>query len=53
MLLTWGPPDRLGHVIHLSDAIKEKVSRRGGMGLELCLSCNVKAGMITGGFEDQ
>lgn len=55
MLLSWGPPDRLGHVIHLSEGIKEKISRQGGVGLELCLSCNVKAGMIRGGrsFEDQ
>ncbi|KAM7222363.1 hypothetical protein V8F06_002141 [Rhypophila decipiens] len=52
MLLLWGPPDRLGHVIHLSEGIKEKVIRRGGVGLELCLSCNVKAGMITGDYGD-
>ncbi|KAK4230856.1 hypothetical protein QBC38DRAFT_468094 [Podospora fimiseda] len=52
LLLSWGP-DRLGHVIHLSDEIKNKVRKRrgGSMGLELCLSCNVHAGMVTGGFE--
>ncbi|KAK3987891.1 hypothetical protein QBC44DRAFT_330377 [Cladorrhinum sp. PSN332] len=54
LLLSWGP-DRIGHVIHLSDEIKNKVIREkkggGNMGLELCLSCNVHAGMVTGGFE--
>ena len=59
LLLSWGP-DRIGHVIHLSNNIKQKVRERastGGpkkkMGLELCLSCNVHAGMVTGGFEGQ
>ncbi|KAK4200426.1 putative adenosine deaminase-like protein [Triangularia verruculosa] len=54
LLLSWGPA-RLGHVIHLSDSIKRKVIERAAngerMGLELCLSCNVHAGMICGGFE--
>ncbi|KAK3340871.1 hypothetical protein B0H65DRAFT_274076 [Neurospora tetraspora] len=49
-LLSWRP-DRIGHVIHLNEKIREEVKRRGGMGLELCLSCNVHAGMICGGFE--
>ncbi|KAK3399141.1 hypothetical protein B0T20DRAFT_192185 [Sordaria brevicollis] len=49
-LLSW-KPDRIGHVIHLSDKIREEIKRRGVMGLELCLSCNVHAGMICGGFE--
>ncbi|CCC08328.1 hypothetical protein SMACR_01875 [Sordaria macrospora] len=49
-LLSWRP-DRIGHVIHLNERVKEEVKRRGGMGLELCLSCNVHAGMICGGFE--
>ncbi|KAH8698470.1 putative adenosine deaminase [Talaromyces proteolyticus] len=44
-------PDRLGHVIHVPDAIKEKITDR-GIGLELCMSCNVHAKMIKGGFED-
>jgi len=52
MLLGW-KPDRIGHVIHLSERVREEVKRRGGMGLELCLSCNVHAGMITGTFGDQ
>lgn len=51
-LLSW-KPDRIGHVIHLNERIREKVKRRGGMGLELCLSCNVHAGMVCGGFESQ
>lgn len=52
MLLRAWKPDRIGHVIHLSDAVKEEVTRYpGGLGLELCLSCNVHAGMVRGGFE--
>ena len=50
MLLGW-KPDRIGHVIHVSDAVKGEIAARGGLGLELCLSCNVHAQMITGGFE--
>ncbi|KAB5570251.1 hypothetical protein GE09DRAFT_1217688 [Coniochaeta sp. 2T2.1] len=50
MLLDWRP-DRIGHVIHLGNTIKERVIKTGGLGLELCLSCNVHAQMITGGFE--
>ncbi|KAH8880436.1 Metallo-dependent hydrolase [Thozetella sp. PMI_491] len=50
LLLSW-KPDRIGHVIHVSDAVKQAIIARGGMGLELCLSCNVHAQMITGGFE--
>lgn len=50
MLLGWNP-GRLGHVIHVSDAVKREIAARGGLGLELCLSCNVHAQMITGGFE--
>ncbi|KAK0674303.1 putative adenosine deaminase-like protein [Cercophora samala] len=50
LLLGWRP-DRLGHVIHLSEGVKKKVVERRGMGLELCLSCNVHAGMVCGGFE--
>ncbi|EEY21651.1 adenosine deaminase [Verticillium alfalfae VaMs.102] len=52
VLLGW-QPDRLGHVICLSPAVKEAVKRRGregGIGLELCLSCNVQAKMVEGGF---
>lgn len=52
MLLREWRPDRIGHVIHVSDRVKrEIVGYPGGLGLELCLSCNVHAGMISGGFE--
>lgn len=44
-------PDRLGHVIHVPDGIKEKIADK-GLGLELCLSCNVHAKMIDGSFKD-
>ena len=51
MLRRWRP-HRIGHVIHLSDAVKREVAAYpGGLGLELCLSCNVRAGMVSGGFE--
>lgn len=51
MLREW-KPQRIGHVIHLSDAVKREVAAYpGGLGLELCLSCNVRAGMVSGGFE--
>lgn len=51
MLREW-KPQRIGHVIHLSDAVKREVAAySGGLGLELCLSCNVRAGMVSGGFE--
>jgi adenosine deaminase len=50
MLLDW-KPDRIGHVIHVGDKVKDRIIRTGGLGLELCLSCNVHANMITGGFE--
>jgi adenosine deaminase len=52
MLLGWRP-DRIGHVIHVSDRVKRNIVGRPGLGLELCLSCNVHAGMIHGGFESQ
>lgn len=52
MLLREWKPNRIGHVIHLSEAVKKEVIEYpGGLGLELCLSCNVHAGMIHGGFE--
>lgn len=51
MLREWRP-QRIGHVIHLSDAVKREVAAYpGGLGLELCLSCNVQAGMVSGGFQ--
>ena len=50
LLLSW-EPDRIGHVIHLSSEIRQAIVDRGRIGLELCLSCNVHAKMISGGFE--
>ncbi|KAJ5291702.1 Metallo-dependent hydrolase, partial [Penicillium angulare] len=44
-------PDRLGHVIHVPDDVKGEIVRR-GLGLELCMSCNVHARLIEGGFLD-
>ena len=44
-------PDRLGHVIHVSDSIKQEIVSR-GIGVELCVSCNVQAQMIEGGVGD-
>ncbi|KAK7737970.1 hypothetical protein SLS62_011417 [Diatrype stigma] len=49
-LLGWNP-DRLGHVIHVPEDIKREITARKGIGLELCLSCNVHAKMIVGSFE--
>lgn len=49
-LLSWRP-DRLGHACHVGEAARRDIVARGGLGLELCLSCNVQAGMVTGGFE--
>lgn len=50
-LLSW-QPHRLGHVIWDDDESKREVARRRDeLCLELCLSCNVQAGMVTGGFE--
>lgn len=50
MILGW-KPDRIGHVIHVSERVRREIIAHGKMGLELCLSCNVHAMMITGGFE--
>lgn len=44
-------PDRIGHVIHVPDDIRDEIARR-KIGLELCLSCNVHAKLIRGGFPD-
>ncbi|GAP89984.1 putative adenosine deaminase [Rosellinia necatrix] len=49
-ILSW-MPDRLGHVIHVPEAVKARIAARRGIGLELCLSCNVQAKMIVGGFD--
>jgi adenosine deaminase len=50
MLLDW-QPDRIGHVIHVSDALKDEIVRR-KIGVELCLSCNVHAKMFIGTYGD-
>ncbi|EPE29922.1 Metallo-dependent hydrolase [Glarea lozoyensis ATCC 20868] len=44
-------PRRIGHVIHVPGDVKREIERR-GIGLELCLSCNVHAKMITGSYGD-
>lgn len=44
-------PDRIGHVINVPDDVKEEIVER-KLGLELCLSCNVHAKMITGTYGD-
>lgn len=51
MLREWRPK-RIGHVIHVSERVKNEIrGYPGGLGLELCLSCNVHADMVKGGFE--
>lgn len=49
-LLSW-MPDRLGHVIHVKDEFQAMIKQR-NIGVELCLSCNVHAKMITGTYSD-
>ncbi|KAL2201099.1 hypothetical protein P885DRAFT_73449 [Corynascus similis CBS 632.67] len=49
-MLSWGP-NRLGHVICVDERVRSEIRSRRGIGLELCLSCNVHAGMVCGGFE--
>ncbi|KAJ5042889.1 uncharacterized protein L3040_004280 [Drepanopeziza brunnea f. sp. 'multigermtubi'] len=44
-------PQRIGHVIHVPEDVREEIVRR-GLGLELCLSCNVHAKMIPGTYGD-
>lgn len=48
-ILSWRP-DRLGHCCHVSPGWKEVIADS-GIALELCLSCNVLAGLTTGGFD--
>lgn len=50
MLLSF-KPERIGHVIHTSELMKREIISR-KLGLELCLSCNVHAKLISGGFAD-
>ncbi|KAL6894703.1 hypothetical protein GGI43DRAFT_130015 [Trichoderma evansii] len=50
-LLSW-KPRRLGHVIWEDVETKKEIERRKDeLCLELCLSCNVHASMVEGGFE--
>lgn len=49
-LLSW-KPHRLGHVIHVKEEYC-KIIERENIGVELCLSCNVHARMITGTYSD-
>lgn len=49
-LLSW-KPDRIGHVIHVKEEIRNEILRL-KIGVELCISCNVHAKMITGSFQD-
>ncbi|KAF2264866.1 Metallo-dependent hydrolase [Lojkania enalia] len=49
-LLSW-QPNRLGHVIHVSDEMQKAIIRQ-NIGVELCLSCNVHAKMIAGSYPD-
>ncbi|OAA41019.1 Adenosine/AMP deaminase [Metarhizium rileyi] len=48
-LLSWNP-GRLGHVIWEDEEARKQIAQR-GLCLELCLSCNVQAGMVQGSFE--
>jgi adenosine deaminase len=51
-LLSWGP-GRIGHVIHVKESIKDEIVRM-GIGVELCLSCNVQLKMAgnEGGYRE-
>jgi adenosine deaminase len=49
VLLSW-QPKRLGHVIWEDDEAKKVIAAR-GLCLELCLSCNVQAEMVSGGYK--
>ncbi|MDI1490055.1 MAG: hypothetical protein OHK93_001254 [Ramalina farinacea] len=40
-------PDRVGHVCHPGEGIRQEVLDR-GLGVELCVSCNVMAGLTEG-----
>lgn len=44
-------PDRLGHVIHVKEGIRKKIVQA-GIGVELCLSCNVLLKMVEGDYPD-
>lgn len=44
-------PDRLGHVIHVSDKLRHQITAE-KLGLEFCVSCNVQAKLIEGDVVD-
>lgn len=44
-------PDRIGHVINVPEDVRAAIVEA-KLGLELCLSCNVHAKMITGSYGD-
>ncbi|GAB7350984.1 hypothetical protein MBLNU459_g1481t1 [Dothideomycetes sp. NU459] len=44
LLLAWRSA-RLGHVVHVPAGVRARIAAA-GLGLELCLSCNVMAGML-------
>ncbi|RPB29802.1 adenosine deaminase [Terfezia boudieri ATCC MYA-4762] len=44
-------PDRLSHVIHIPESIREELRKR-NVALELCISCNVHAKMLIGDYGD-
>jgi adenosine deaminase len=43
-MLSWSP-NRLGHAIHVPIHLREEIVKR-GIAVELCLTCNVLAGML-------
>jgi adenosine deaminase len=50
LMLSW-QPQRLGHAIHIPSSLKPLITQR-GLGLELCLSCNVLCNLTQGGFSN-
>ena len=44
-------PDRLGHIIHVPDGIRNQIITA-KLGLELCVSCNVQANLTEGDVAD-
>ncbi|KAH8588144.1 hypothetical protein B0O99DRAFT_656092 [Bisporella sp. PMI_857] len=44
-------PKRLGHLCNVPEELRKEILGK-GLGVELCLSCNVHAKMITGSFGD-
>jgi adenosine deaminase len=50
LMLSW-QPKRLGHAIHIPSSLKPVIAQR-GLGLELCLSCNVLCNLTQGGYSN-